>query len=189
MLQHKIYQLFVRHSSISKSVLIIYIVCRSDDSPDEYLGLAHLLEHFVASTCYAWLPTPQSCTTQRFTTTYTFEAHPISIEHAINVFATILFEAELPELYVKNIIEVELEKVDNEFQEKRLYDSLGSMLEILKSRHVGMSLSKFLNGNRDTLKLNNGKLIEELDALHKLYRERSVIICVYSGNKLDMVNI
>lgn len=166
----------------------MYIARRFND--DNYLGLAHLLEHVITKECQDRKTSAHDCITKRFKTVFTFDASEKDYASTIKRWATGLF---VPKLFeekaseIKKIIKSELETVDNEFNQRR-NETTDSLMEVLtwwcfRKQIIGC-------GNKDTLStLNIADLYNELRKLHKMYLQRRVAICVYSRKVLDMVRI
>lgn len=188
----------MRDSSILTSVLVIYIALRSEDSPDNRLGLPHLLEHVISSQCYQLYNSVSKCETETFTTVYSFEAPKQDYAAVIKIWAEAIFGTtdfsinestqDPVKFHIEDIIEDEREKVDNEFHETR-NGSADATWQVLKMCRANIHLPKFAYGNRDTLKLEVKELLKELNELRKLCRQRPAVICVYSAKKLKMVKI
>lgn len=126
--------------------------------------------------------------TERFCTVYSVTIRKRYDEILKTWIENLFSESDLRHDRINDIVRDELAILDNEFHEKRFSDVVhGASCQILKSLKIGLHFPQFGSGNSRTMGLEVEDLLGKLNEFRKLYRQRSVAICIYSAHKLEMV--
>ncbi|KAG4070965.1 hypothetical protein HA402_001402 [Bradysia odoriphaga] len=157
-----------------------------EDDPKECQGRAHLLEHVI---CQAYVKKRGyldcDCETMYFQTKFTFSAASSNYQDTIRAWTETMFKDDPID---KNIMTLERGHVDKEYLEKRNNPvfTADRTAEILKKKD-DITLAQFGWGNLNTLsRLNDDELMTQLKECRKLYCQRPLNVCVYSGHEIQM---
>ncbi|KAG4071206.1 hypothetical protein HA402_001196 [Bradysia odoriphaga] len=171
---------------IDKVYCSIQVGVGSEDDPEHFEGLAHLLEHVIAVTSSKnQYDLQYDCVTNNFETTFSFTAAVNYYQETIAAWTKTMFSNDPID---NDIMIRERKLVDNEYQEKRnrLFFTADRTNLILKQKD-DITLAPFGWGNLKTLVANENDLMRELMSFRKRYSQRPLKVCVYSGHEIQMV--
>lgn len=157
--------------------------------------MAHLLEHTL---CHMnWGISEFYAVTHAYFTVYSFTFQQ---KNELENWLKILFSTDQLEIIITNsrsVVVTQRDLIDSEFHEKRstFGSNVQKVVEIAKV--FGLNVAKFNYGNKNTLsEIGDGdanknitSLMNELNALRAIYRQRPMNLCIYSAKKQDMVKI